>query len=66
MERAGVTFPVVLKPAHGAGSVFVRRVNDQVELASQLANYTAALTADPVTQLWPDTGVLVEQCSDRC
>lgn len=61
MERAGVTFPVVLKPAHGAGSVFVRRVNDQAELASQLANYTAALTADPVTQLWPDTGVLVEE-----
>ncbi|MGN6622679.1 MAG: ATP-grasp domain-containing protein, partial [Candidatus Nitrosocosmicus sp.] len=61
MGRAGMTFPVVLKPAHGAGSILVRRVNDEAELAYHLASYTAALGADPVTTFWPDTGVLVEE-----
>ncbi len=37
LAGAGVAFPVVTKPAHGAGSVLVRRASDRAELRRNLA-----------------------------
>ena len=61
---AGLSFPVVVKPTHGAGSVFVRRANDVAELESALVGYAGALATDSVAALWPDTSVLIEEYLD--
>ena len=37
--EAGVTFPVVVKPTHGAGKMFVRRVTNFIELVDIIYNF---------------------------
>ncbi len=36
---AGLQFPVVVKPTHGAGKMFVRRVNDYIDLLDVIYNF---------------------------
>lgn len=61
LVRAALSYPVVVKPVHGAGSVLVRKVAGEMELAWTLAAYADALDSEPVAALWPDRDVLVEE-----
>lgn len=61
LDAAGVRFPVVVKPTHGAGSVLVRRANTHQELEAVLTDYRAKVAAEPAAALWPDRSVLVEE-----
>lgn len=61
LSERGITFPVVVKPAHGGGSVLVRRANDPSELSRVLAAYQSAVLAEPAAALWPDHTVVIEE-----
>lgn len=58
---AGLSYPVVVKPVHGAGSVLVRKVDDAAALATFFVEYAALLAAEPAAALWPTQDVLVEE-----
>lgn len=61
LVAAALSYPVVVKPVHGAGSVLVRKVAGEMELAWTLAEYADALESEPVAALWPNRDVLVEE-----
>lgn len=61
LVAAGIAYPVVIKPTHGAGSVLVRRIDGAAQLAIALREYDVALANEPASSLWPDRGVLVEE-----
>ncbi len=58
---AALTFPLVVKPVEGSGSVFVRRVAAPAGLRAALAEYARSLRAADVTSLWRDASLLVEE-----
>jgi biotin carboxylase len=60
-DAAALAFPVVVKPAHGAGSVLVRRADDRAALERIVAEHAAALEEEPAAALWPDRSALVEE-----
>ena len=61
LAQRGMSFPVVVKPAHGGGSVLVRRANDSAELASVLQAYQRSVLLEPAAALWPDHTVVIEE-----
>lgn len=61
LSDARISFPVVVKPTHGAGSVLVRRANDIIELKHTLGAYQGAVTNEPAAALWPDHSVVIEE-----
>lgn len=48
--RAGVKFPVVVKPVNGAGSSFVRNVQGGASLARTIAEHARAIAASEVAR----------------
>lgn len=60
-EAHGLSYPVVVKPTHGGGSVLVRKAEDRRELEAVLASHARALETEPATALWPDRSVVVEE-----
>ncbi len=64
LTRAGVRFPVVVKPVEGAGSFFVRKVADRATLASVVEQQTRAIARADVAKLWTDRALLVEEYID--
>ena len=61
LARERISFPVVAKPSHGAGSVLVRRADDLGELERTLRAYREAIPNEAAAALWPDTTVLIEE-----
>ena len=61
LAEAELTFPVVVKPAHGGGSVLVRRANDLAELTRFLREYDSAVGKESAAALWPDHTLVIEE-----
>lgn len=61
LATARLSFPVVLKPTHGAGSVLVRRADDIGELKQTIQSYAQSVANEPAAALWPDRSALVEE-----
>lgn len=61
LRTGGISFPVVVKPAHGVGGVFVRRVDGLQELEAVLADFQARFVMDPRTARRTHGTMLVEE-----
>ena len=61
VRRSGLRFPLVAKPTFGAGSHFVRRVDDEDELARFASSYARDVAATDDAQVWGDVSLVVEE-----
>lgn len=60
-RKAGLRYPLVAKPAFGAGSHFVRRVDDEGELARFASSYAREVVASDDADTWGDISLVVEE-----
>lgn len=58
------TFPAVVKPVEGGGSMFVRRVDDARELSDAANAYENAIAGSDVARFWRDRSLVVEEYLD--
>ena len=61
VRAAGLRYPLVAKPALGAGSHFVRRVDDERELERFASTYAREIAATEDAAIWGDVSLVVEE-----
>lgn len=62
VQRAGLRYPLVYKPAFGAGSIYVGLAHSGAELDRETARVYAAMDGDATVQrLWTNSSLLVEE-----
>jgi len=61
VAAAGLTYPLVLKPVRGAGSMYVQRIENAQELRAVAARFQAEIQAHHLREVWGNDGLQVEE-----
>ncbi|GAK51240.1 hypothetical protein U14_02483 [Candidatus Moduliflexus flocculans] len=61
IAAAGLTYPLVLKPVRGAGSMFVQRVENAQELRMIVSRFQKEIQTQHLGEVWGNDGLQVEE-----